>query len=114
MHNQCMTPTWYRPHSTLLYECHDADLSTLDYNFEKIKEIIYHIDPSVKSVINWQAKGKEARNAEKAKLNDERLQRETDAAKAEEMKKMLDDVHFSSARPSGSKKKLKLKPNKTC
>ena len=101
-------------HIQKTYECRNTDLSALDYNFEKIKEIIYHIDPSAKSVIDWQAKGKEARNAEKAKLNDERLQHETDAAKAEEMKKMLDDVHFSSVRPSGSKKKLKLKLNKMC
>ena len=101
-------------HVRKTYECHDADLSVLNYNFEKIKEIIYHIDPSTKSVIDWQAKGKEARSTAKAKLDDEHFQCETDAAKAKEMKKMLDDVHSSSSRPFGSKKKLKLKPSKTC
>ena len=101
-------------HVQKTYECRNADLSTLNYSFEKIKEIIYHIDPSTKSVINWQAKGKEARNVEKVKLDGERFQREKGATKAKEMKKILDDVHSSSSRPSGSKKKLKLKPSKTC
>jgi len=101
-------------HIQKTYECRESDLSALGHNFEKIKDILYHIDPSAKSVIDWQAKGKEVRNAEKAKLEDEHAQREMSAAKAKEMKKMLDEVHSSSSRPSEQKKKLKLKPNKKC
>ena len=39
MHNQCMTPTWYRPHSTLCHQFHVAQVNELQNQYNLAEQL---------------------------------------------------------------------------
>ena len=97
------------------FKCRGTDKGALEFHFGKVKEIIYHIDPGAKKVIEWTKKGGELLDEAKTSRKAENSKRETNIATGRELHEKLDTIPGRARSPSPRKatrsKKLKLKGN---
>jgi len=102
-------------HLEKTFNCRGTDKGSLEFHFGKVKELIYHIDPSAKKVIEWTKKGKELLDGTKEERKTEKSKREANVKKGHELHKKLDTIPGRARSPSPRRParsgELKLKPD---
>ena len=100
-------------HLEKTFDCRGEDKGSLEFHFGKVKEIIYHIDPSAKKVIEWNKKGKEVLKEAKATQKTEKSARESNKQTGRDLHKKLESIPGEARSPAPRKaahsKKLKMK-----